>query len=133
MEFARPPRRPKPEAIVPMINVVFLLLIFFLMTAQITPTPPFQVTAPQINSDQDEPNPTAVAELFVARDGTLAFGTARDEAALVQIAETAAGAQIMLRADAGAEAAAIAHLLAQLAALGITDVTLATQPRTGAD
>jgi biopolymer transport protein ExbD len=38
-----------------------------------------------------------------------------------------------LRADAGAEAAAIAHLLAQLAALGITDVTLATQPRTGAD
>ncbi|TMV56360.1 biopolymer transporter ExbD, partial [Thioclava sp. BHET1] len=30
MRFAEPPRKPRTESIVPMINVVFLLLIFFL-------------------------------------------------------------------------------------------------------
>jgi len=40
MEFARPRHRRPLEPIVPMINVVFLLLIFFLMSAQIrTPRP----------------------------------------------------------------------------------------------
>ncbi|MGR3522560.1 MAG: biopolymer transporter ExbD, partial [Paracoccus sp. (in: a-proteobacteria)] len=34
-----------------MINVVFLLLIFFLLTAQIAPAPPFDVTPPDSRSD----------------------------------------------------------------------------------
>lgn len=46
MDFAPPKRRPRAESIVPMINVVFLLLIFFLMTAQIAPPDPFEVAPP---------------------------------------------------------------------------------------
>ena len=48
MRFAPPgarPRRPR-ESAVPMINIVFLLLIFFLMTATIAPPAPFAVTPP---------------------------------------------------------------------------------------
>lgn len=39
MQFDLPQRRSRPESVVPMINIVFLLLIFFLMTAQIAPPP----------------------------------------------------------------------------------------------
>ena len=31
MQFSKPRARPKADSIVPMINVVFLLLIFFMM------------------------------------------------------------------------------------------------------
>ncbi|NHX27772.1 biopolymer transporter ExbD, partial [Escherichia coli] len=46
MQFPQHPRRDRGENIVPMINVVFLLLIFFLMTAQIGPPAPIDVTPP---------------------------------------------------------------------------------------
>ena len=48
MNFAPPrnPRMAQDRAIVPMINVVFLLLVFFLMTASLTPPPPREITAP---------------------------------------------------------------------------------------
>ena len=40
MQIDMPKRRPRGESIIPMINVVFLLLIFFLLTAQIAPADP---------------------------------------------------------------------------------------------
>ncbi|WP_322867174.1 biopolymer transporter ExbD [Aquicoccus sp. G2-2] len=43
MDIPRPVRRPRGEAILPMINVVFLLLIFFLMTAELAPPEPVAV------------------------------------------------------------------------------------------
>ena len=50
MRFASPPRRSPPESVVPMINVVFLLLIFFVVTAS------FQlqkaIAAPSTKTDQ---------------------------------------------------------------------------------
>ena len=49
MEFAPASRPHTPrESVVPMINVVFLLLIFFLMTAQITAPTPVEVTPPSV-------------------------------------------------------------------------------------
>ena len=48
MDFApRRPARPARENIVPMINVVFLLLVFFVMTAQIAPPDPFDIAPPE--------------------------------------------------------------------------------------
>ena len=51
MRFASPPRRSPPESVVPMINVVFLLLIFFLISAQISPPDPFETRLPVAQSD----------------------------------------------------------------------------------
>ncbi|MBL4543543.1 MAG: biopolymer transporter ExbD, partial [Rhodobacteraceae bacterium] len=51
MRLAAPrPTRPR-EPVVPMINVVFLLLIFFLMAAVIAPPEPFGVTLPRAAAD----------------------------------------------------------------------------------
>lgn len=47
MYFKRPIRKENSENIVPLINIIFLLLIFFMVTAKLTPKDPFAMTAPK--------------------------------------------------------------------------------------
>jgi len=129
MQFSppRPPRRTR-ENIVPMINVVFLLLIFFLMTAQIAPPEPFEITPPGSTSDARAHAPST---LFIAADGTLAFQGARDEAVFAALAGLDPSTPLQIRADATLKASDLARLLPKLAAAGITDLALVTTPGTG--
>ena len=128
MRFDAPPRRPAAESIIPMINVVFLLLIFFLMTAEIAPPEPFPVTLPA--SAADTPAPRGLT-LFLGPDGTPGFEDATGPAALARLGERLAAAPgpLRIRADAAAPAAALAALMPRLAALGVTDLRLVTVPR----
>ena len=123
MQFSppRPARRPR-ENIVPMINVVFLLLIFFLMTAQIAPPEPFEITPPASDSRSPAEGP---AVLYVSADGELAFRGARGEAALTALADAADTGPLLVRADARLAAADLARLLPRLAAAGVADLALA--------
>lgn len=118
MDFAPQyrPRAPR-ESVVPMINVVFLLLIFFLMTAQIAPPDPVDVTPPSVTL-ADGPVPEGVAVLWLDREGALltAEGTPPDLTTL----ET----RVTLRADADAPAAALARALRELGEGGAQSVTL---------
>ena len=120
MRIETTPRRPAAENIVPMINVVFLLLIFFLMTAQIAPPEPIEVTPP--TAELEEPG-DAELMLYVGPDGAIAFQDARGGAAVSRLAE---GAALSIRADAAVEATAVAALLARLAEAGFAEVTLVT-------
>ncbi|WP_201150810.1 ExbD/TolR family protein [Rhodovulum sulfidophilum] len=61
------------ESIVPMINVVFLLLIFFLMSARLVPPAPFEAEPPRA----DGAEPAAGEMLHLSASGDLAFGAAR--------------------------------------------------------
>lgn len=118
MEFA-PPSRPRAprESVVPMINVVFLLLVFFLMTAQIAPPDPVEVTPPSVTL-ADGPVPDSADVLWLDREGALltADGVAPDLSALE--------AQVTLRADADAPAADLARALRELGQGGARSVTL---------
>ncbi|MHC0052638.1 ExbD/TolR family protein [Actibacterium sp. D379-3] len=121
MEFAQQQqRRMRGEDIVPMINVVFLLLIFFLMTAQIAPPDPLDVTPPQGVGETVAPGDT----LFIAADGALAFGDARGAAVFAALAGRDAAQPLVLRADAGVPGARLAALLARLAQAGQGQVLL---------
>ena len=53
-----PPRRPF-EAMVPLINIVFLLLIFFLLAGTIAPQSPVDVTLPEGAQNDGEASETA--------------------------------------------------------------------------
>lgn len=118
-----PPRRTRAESIVPMINIVFLLLVFFLLSATIAPPEPFEVSPPTGEGPAAEEAGEAV--LHLGRDGSLAFGELRGEAAL----EAAAGApKLVLRADAEVAGAAFAALLARLAAAGVESAALVVVP-----
>jgi len=129
MQFAPPrPARRARENIVPMINVVFLLLIFFLMTAQITPPEPFDVTPPGSTSDAPADAP---ATLFVSANGTLAFHEVKGDAVFAALANLDKSDPLQIRADATLKAVDLARLLPKLAAIGITQLALVTEPQTG--
>lgn len=117
------PRRASREPVVPMINVVFLLLIFFLMTAQIVPPAPFEVTLP----DADGENDIGDAALFIDAGGLIAFDTARGDAALALAVSNASDTPLRIYADAALNATTLARVLAQLATLGATEVEIVTE------
>jgi biopolymer transport protein ExbD len=124
MQFSAPRRRRPLEPIVPMINVVFLLLIFFLMSAQIAPPAPFDVILPESGAgDRTAPADT----LYMDADGRLAFNAARDDMVLEALAARASpDAPLQIRADAELEARALARLLPALAARGVERVEIVT-------
>ena len=93
MDFADPPRKPKPEAIVPMINVVFLLLIFFLMTSQVAPPEPFDIETPTAMEDQA---PMADPVLYLDLSGRLHFDGAEGEAALDRLSRVRSDNDVLM-------------------------------------
>ncbi len=138
MRFSTPPRRHPPESIVPMINVVFLLLIFFLMTAQIAPPDPIEVQPPMVTQ------PAGMAEgeftLYLGADGTLAFRDATgEEAAIAALkaakeeycalggcSDTVPPPPVILRAGAELPGATLARLMPRLAQAGFAEIQLVT-------
>lgn len=125
MRFAPPPApRPARENIVPMINVVFLLLIFFLMTAQIAPPEPFEVTPPASTAEAPA---EGRAVLHVSASGELAYAGATGDAVFERLETAPPEEPLMLRADTGFDAGDLAGLMARLHAAGIARVDLVTR------
>ncbi len=127
MRIATPKRRAPSESIIPMINVVFLLLIFFLMTAQIAPPDPFDVTPPESIAEAPA---GGHATLHISAAGEMAFEDARGEdAVLSAVAEVAHESTLMLRADQAVRAETIAALLPKLSAVGVQSLKLVSTSR----
>ncbi len=135
MDFAPPPRRRPAENLLPMINVVFLLLIFFLIAAKLAPPEPFAVALPEAEGIAA---PDAGLTLHLDATGQPGFADALGDAALVALAAArtelcasvdcaVAPPMLLLRADANAPAAALAALMPRLAAAGFGAVTLVTR------
>ncbi|SNS89495.1 ExbD/TolR family protein [Antarctobacter heliothermus] len=113
------PPKARAEPVVPMINVVFLLLIFFLMTAQFAD--PGSAGRSKL-SVEDAPGPMR-SVLILAPSGLVSFGTLRGEAAIT----AAAGAgPVRLQTDGQTDATALARLLTALAQAGAGRVDLVT-------
>lgn len=131
----RPPAPRRGDSVVPMINIVFLLLIFFMLTATIAPPDPFDLALPEGQAGATAPDSAAPRRLVlaVAADGALAHDGAADAAALATLrAAYRPGDLVEVRADAGLDGAAFAGLLGDLAAAGIDRVTLAVRQAPGA-
>lgn len=104
-------RRPPGETIIPMINVVFLLLVFFLLTAQIAPPEPFALSPPDGTSETPAQNRGV---LYVSAQGDLAYDDARGEDAWALIAARSAAESLEIRSDGRTDAAFVAALLKRL-------------------
>ena len=123
MTFEEEPRRAPAEPFVPMINVVFLLLIFFLMTAQIAPPPPFE-TKPPVAAEGTGPSGEAV--LHLSAEGAFGFAEALGEDAVAEALAIAGDGPLRLRADGAMEGAALAAALKRLSAAGVERIELVT-------
>lgn len=127
MQLPAPVPARNRESVVPMINVVFLLLIFFLMTSQIAPPDPVEVTPPvsEAGAPVDQGD-----RLFLSADGSLRYGALSGTAALEALAarDPQAG-PVILSADAEVPAEEVARLMRQLATLGIGQISLSVRPQ----
>lgn len=112
-------RTARASDVVPMINIAFLLLIFFLVMARMVPPDPFDVTAPQADGSAVE----AREALFVSSQGRLAFNDLTGEAAFQAAVRHET---LHLRADAGLGAELFAELTARLADAGVRSINLST-------
>ncbi|WP_170361777.1 ExbD/TolR family protein [Ruegeria arenilitoris] len=122
MNFSDPSGKPRPASILPMINVVFLLLIFFLMTANLIKPEPFEVTPPKSTSDTD---PKVERVLYVDKTGRMSFEGEEGNAALVALATISeTNSVVQVRADAQLEAKVVSGLLRGLAQAGLNRVEL---------
>ena len=121
MQFDTPRKDKHEPPVVPMINVVFLLLIFFLLSAQIAPPGPFPVTPPDAASGVRMPGRDT---LFISRTGELAYLGLRGNDVWPPLQRRGAGVALTIRADGMAPAQTVAAVLARLRAQSAKDVRL---------
>lgn len=128
MDFSPPKPRRESEPALPMINVVFLLLVFFLMSAQIVTPPPVDVTPPV--TERGETAQTDL-RLHISAGAVTAFADRQGEDVWPALAaiDDPAEAMLLIRADAALPAQELAGVLTRLSDLGFRNIQLAAVPR----
>jgi len=131
MKFRSTSRRDCAPDMTPMIDVTFLLLIFFLVTAQLAQRSRGEVRLPV---EQGEPNPEVSASglvVLVQADGSVMVGDARVQldrlTQLAREANTRTGTPPVVRADRAASASALNGVARALQAAGSPAFRLATK------
>ena len=131
MRLARAPRRPPVETIVALIDVVFFLLVFFMLIGRMDATAPFEVLPPEARSGADLPG--GGSTLAVAADGRLALdGEALDHgeavARLTAVVERDPGRFVRVNAHRDAPLRHVLPLVAALERAGAKEVVLVVTP-----
>ena len=127
-------RRPAADTearILPLINIVFLLLVFFLLAGRLEPASPVPATPPEAATEA--PDRATPMRLHLGRDGALAIDgeiVPRDglEAWLTERTGPQGLPAVRVIADAGAEASVLIGILDSLAAAGAAEALLVTRP-----
>jgi biopolymer transport protein ExbD len=118
----------------PMIDVILLLIIFFMLTAQFAQTQLRPMDLPRESGPDAAGKASAAVVIDMDRDGKLSvFGQplAMDELAAIVPAGGAAGPggpSLIIRADRSGPAAHLNRLAERLVALGVREWRLATNP-----
>ena len=113
----RKPRATRQDDIVPMINVAFLLLIFFLMSAVIAPPAPVDIAAP---SASEAPATVEGTRFYVTKGGELVGA----DGLVIQSLSEFAGQPVTISADASLPASRFVRVVEDLRIAGITEVHL---------
>lgn len=130
IEFDEEPPRRQFETLVPLINVVFLLLIFFLLAGSMKPSENVAVSLPEgMLNDREKDVPTT---LIVEADGFVWLGgrvmDAKLSGAMVEkhLKDTNTK-RVAIKADADAPAEAVLQLMEGLREAGVEQVTIMTE------
>lgn len=118
------------EPLLPMIDVVFFLIVFFMIVSRFAEPEPFPLAPPVAGAEAEVAGEGA---LYLSADGRVAVqgeaGVIEGDAAIAALAARCAGGAcgaVLLHADAAAPAGAVAALLPKLAAAGLADIRLVT-------
>lgn len=129
MRFRKTRPKNSEERMLPLINIVFLLLVFFMLAGRLAATDPLQIEAP--HSSSEEPKIGHHMVVYMDADGRLAFdGSVLDGTALRSaIAERAAFGELHLKADGEAEARQVIAVMELLRDAGVERLELLTLPK----
>lgn len=142
MKLAAPKKRALPDALLPLIDVVLFLIVFFMIASEFAAPEPFAVTTPEAAAAEQA---RGEFTLFLSADGTPGFVPAGADAVTgdatlpalhaaraAHCAATACAATppvLLVKADLSAPADGLARLLAQATAAGFSDIRLLTVGR----
>lgn len=129
MRFARSRRRNDDERILPLINVVFLLLIFFMLAGRFSASDPFEVEPPRSVSQGAATERDIL--VLVSADGRLALDGEIIEASALGAAvadrlSPDKKMRLWLKADGSAEATRVVEVMELLRAAGAERLRLLT-------
>lgn len=129
IDFDEPRRRPPYETMVPLINVVFLLLIFFLLAGTMEPSEPVNVNLPSgVISDKNTRLP---ATLYLDEDGFVWIGKKMIPPELSGVMmkdflKSQGTDRVAIKADRDAPADDLLTVMESLRLAGVKQVTLET-------
>lgn len=134
MRLNRSVRRTSPETIISLIDVVFFLLVFFMLIGRMDASSPFEVMPAQAFSGDDMP--AGGATVSVSADGRIALdGVQTDRDALLRAlgARIAEDPALLIRVNADRDAILndLLPLVAGLKEMGARDVMLVVTPWDG--
>ncbi len=122
------------NSVIPLINVVFLMLIFFMVAGQIQKSDPIQVTPPNsINETRPENDPDAMIVMGANGDIYLNDDLVQlenIEQTLTGLFEGSADPQafwVQIKADGDLDIASLRPLFSAIRRSGLTKVSVATQ------
>ena len=131
MRINPPPEEHRVEVtVVPMVNVVFLLLIFFMLVGRIAPSDELDVSPPLSRSGQiqnDEP-----IRIIVPADGQILIeedkvDTAVLDQTIAELLQKDPEQSFQLKADAALEANRLIQIMEILRQAGVRELTLLTE------
>ncbi len=123
------------DSVLPLINVVFLLLIFFMLAGHLAAGDPFVIEPPKSQSEgQNTPQDMLI---LVSADGRFALdGVEMSEEALIeaatqrlQLQENTEDVTLRLKTDGGTPANRIVELMQRLRQAGFKSLKLLTIPK----
>ena len=122
---------PVQEPMLPLINIVFLLLIFFMIAGSLQKLGPFEVDPPASQTAEGQPEDTIV--LWVGSNGEIGIDdlTGGLDRLSSMLPADYIGRPVEIRADREVEGAKVVTLLARLQELGIEKVQLMTAMQPG--
>ncbi|OSQ51916.1 ExbD/TolR family protein [Marivita geojedonensis] len=133
MKLSRPVTRQPPETIVALIDVVFFLLVFFMLIGRMDATAPFDVAPPTAATGANMPAGGITISVSeggnIAVDGVLVDRNALDDTVKPLIAQDA-NALVRINAHRETELRHVLPLVNRMEALGAQDVVLVVTPET---
>ncbi|APX93608.1 biopolymer transporter ExbD [Halomonas sp. 1513] len=130
MKFVRHRRAPVEVNLTPLIDVVFLLLIFFMVSTTFETRQALELELP--HSDSGAPLEASPVTLVVTREGEYRLGERRLDAsglavALAEVAEAARQHGLIVEADRHSSHGAVVTALDRAGAQGIQQIRIATR------
>lgn len=133
MRLSRPVTKQPPETIVALIDVVFFLLVFFMLIGRMDATAPFDVSPPTATTGADMPSGGITVSVSdkgdLAVDGVVVGDTAFDTTLSARITD-APDTLVRINAHRATELRHVLPLIGRIESLGAREVVLVVTPET---